>query len=73
MSSKMDFEKRTVENLLLFYSEELRALQNGQRASKLFGVHLVKKMVKLGILTFNPKVSRSHILTPQALKYLEAE
>ena len=43
-------DKRSTENMLVYYEEELRRIAGGERPASLLGRPLIQRLMKLGIL-----------------------
>ncbi len=43
-------DKRSTENMLVYYEEELRRIAGGERPASLLGRPLIRRLLKLGIL-----------------------
>ena len=65
--------EQNFENLVLFYEEELKEIENGKRAFDVLSRYKVKMLVKKGILTMDyPKYGgRRHILSMKTRNILE--
>jgi len=44
------FEKASDENLILFYREEIKRIDEGEKATKLLSVRVKRRLLDLGIL-----------------------
>ena len=44
------FEKVSDENLILFYSEEIKRIDEGEKATKLLSLRVKRRLLNLGIL-----------------------
>ena len=64
-------EKRTIENLVYFYSSKLSRIQDNEVSSKVLTVSERRTLIRNGILTNDDMYPRLNILTHRAQKILE--
>jgi hypothetical protein len=66
-----ELDKRSFENLVLFYHDELLLLYNGVRARELFPKGLRKRLREYGVLIYkNGRSGLRHLLSSAALEIL---
>ena len=69
----MDYlEKRSAENLVWFYQEELIKISRGENASSLFPTAVRRRLISLGIIRLGVGSPRSFVLTSKGREILAA-
>ncbi len=62
-----DLNELSLENLVGFYSEELRKIDQGERATNVLGSNVRARLREAGILAYR---NREWMITEEAKKYL---
>jgi len=62
-----DLNELSLENLVRFYSEELRSIERGERATNVLGSGVRGRLREVGILAYR---NREWMITEEAKKYL---
>ncbi|EMR73194.1 hypothetical protein MCGE09_00031 [Thaumarchaeota archaeon SCGC AB-539-E09] len=71
--TELDVERRTLENLVLFHSEELRRIHREKDSARILTPGVSRKMVESGVLIRHRKRNTAHhTLSPEALNILES-